>query len=158
MLQRSYAGGRGRLPWLALGVLSCLCSAAHAGGALDLNAYRGKVVYLDFWASWCTPCRESFPWMDFVQRTYSQRGLVVIGMNVDQDRNSADQFLQMLKPGFQIAFDPKGALAESFKVVGMPETFLIDRSGKIRYQHIGFRPEDEAALDQQVKQLLAESR
>lgn len=162
MLQRATAGRRGRLSWLGLAVLSLLCSApysaATAGEAVDLSTYRGHVVYLDFWASWCTPCRESFPWMDTVQRTYAQRGLVVIGMNVDRDRQAADQFLQALKPGFQIAFDPRGALAESFKVVGMPETFLIDRSGKIRYRHIGFRPGDETALDQQVRQLLAESR
>ncbi len=139
-------------------MLLMLGSAAQAGEQLDLKNYRGKVVYLDFWASWCTPCRESFPWMDVVQRTYAQRGLVVIGLNVDQDRKSADQFLKSMKPEFQIAFDPRGVLAESFNVVGMPETFLIDRKGKIRYQHIGFTPEDEPTLDRQVKQLLAENR
>ena len=79
---------------------------AHADG-LDLSAYKGKVVYLDFWASWCTPCRLSFPWMNEIQQTYGARGLVVIGVNVDHDRALADEFLRANRGTFKIVYDPR---------------------------------------------------
>ncbi|HVY24124.1 MAG TPA: TlpA disulfide reductase family protein [Steroidobacteraceae bacterium] len=134
-------------------LFSPLTSAAET---LDLDAYKGKVIYLDFWASWCAPCRESFPWMDIEQELYGGRGLVVIGLNLDQERSAADRFITALKPHFKIDFDPQGFMAEKFSITGMPSTVLIDRHGKVRFTHIGFKPQDKQALDAEVRTLLDE--
>ena len=130
--------------------------AAHGDSVLDLDSFKGKVVYLDFWASWCAPCRHSFPWMDSIQRAYSDRGLVVVGVNLDQEHELAERFLREMSPHFRIVFDPQGALAESFNVSGLPASVVIDRHGKVRLKHLGFRKEDGPALDAQVSALLAE--
>jgi len=131
-------------------------STTRADDDLNLAALQGKVVYLDFWASWCAPCRKSFPWMDAMQRTYAARGLVVVAVNLDQERPLADEFLREFNPHFRVMFDSKGALAESFKVSGMPSSFVIDRRGVVRYQHVGFREQTQAALDDELRALVAE--
>jgi cytochrome c biogenesis protein CcmG/thiol:disulfide interchange protein DsbE len=124
---------------------------------LDLDAYRGKVVLLDFWASWCGPCKESFPWMQQMANDYADRGLVVIAVNVDHERALAEQFLRAHQPRFPIVFDPQGRLAESFHVSGMPASFYIDRNGKLRYTHIGFRAGERADAQREIAGLLAET-
>ncbi len=130
--------------------------AARSDSGLDLDSYKGKVVYLDFWASWCAPCRHSFPWMDGMQRAYSNRGLVVVGVNLDQEHELAERFLREMGPHFRIVFDPQGAIAEAFKVSGLPASFVIDRHGNVRFKHLGFREGDQPALDAQVSALLEE--
>jgi len=125
--------------------------------ALDLGAYAGKVVLLDFWASWCLPCKESFPWMQQVHNRYAQQGLVVIAVDVDHDRKPADQFLAQLQPSFPIVFDPHGNLAERFGVNGMPASFYIDRNGRIRYTHTGFHAQERDAAERELTGLLAEA-
>src|SRR5450631_1845011 len=94
---------------------------------LDLHAYRGKVVYLDFWASWCGPCRQSFPWLADLLRERESQDLVVIGVNVDKDRALAERFLGETPAAFPIVYDPEGAIASAYKVAGMPTAILIDR-------------------------------
>ena len=128
---------------------------SNANAPLDLNEFRGRVVYLDFWASWCAPCRHSFPWMTKMQRELGQDGFVVVAVNVDRARPDAEQFLHEHSPGFKIVFDPDGALAERFGVKGMPTSFLIDRDGHIQSEHEGFRLKDRGALEQQIRLLLA---
>src|SRR4051812_16001142 len=99
---------------LASFILACLAltaTAADTAGALDLARYRGKVVLVDFWASWCEPCRHSFPWLNAMQAKYADRGLVVIGVNVDRERADADRFLRDVPAKFQIVYDPEGTLA-----------------------------------------------
>lgn len=128
--------------------------AATAGAPLDLDALRGEVVYLDFWASWCGPCRLSFPWMQQMQDTYAQQGLKVIAVDVDHDRRDAERFLAAFHPSFDVRFDPTGALAERFKVQGMPTGLVIDRRGVVRFTHIGFRPVDRTEFQSQLRQLL----
>jgi cytochrome c biogenesis protein CcmG/thiol:disulfide interchange protein DsbE len=123
---------------------------------LNLGAYKGKVVYLDFWASWCTPCRLSFPWMNQIQALYGREGLVVIGVNVDHDRALADEFLAANRGNFQIAYDPHGDLASKYDVKGMPTSFLIGRDGKVHYVHPGFTPDREQSYDSDVRALLNE--
>jgi thiol-disulfide isomerase/thioredoxin len=123
---------------------------------LNLDDLRGRVVYLDFWASWCAPCRFSFPWMQSMKQRYGDRGLTVVAINVDRDRVAADRFLSQYHTDFEVRFDPAGQLAERFRVSGMPTGVLIDRHGQLRYTHVGFRPADESAYEQHLRTLVAE--
>jgi thiol-disulfide isomerase/thioredoxin len=133
--------------------------AAHAA-TLDLTTVpmiqsaKGKVVLLDFWASWCAPCRKSFPWMNALQKKYGERGLIVIGVNLDSDQKLAAEFLQAVPAQFRIEYDPKGNLATGLDVSAMPTSFLLDRSGKIVKQHAGFREAQLAAREQEIEQVL----
>lgn len=148
-----------RIPAIIV-ILTCaggLQSAlAQAGSTLDLDHLRGQVVYLDFWASWCVPCRESFPWMKQMQQVYAREGLTVVAVNLDHDRADAERFLQRYPPAFSVQFDPQGALAEQYQVAGMPTSVLIDRHGVTRFQHIGFRLADRGSYEREVRLLLAE--
>jgi cytochrome c biogenesis protein CcmG/thiol:disulfide interchange protein DsbE len=141
--------------WLVCGALLVTTPSA-ADSPLDLAALHGKVIYLDFWASWCAPCRQSFPWMQVIKATYEHQGLTVIAVNLDQERADADAFLAKYHPGFDVRFDPQGELAERFKIRGMPTSVIIDRQGVVRFTHIGFRPVDEAMYEAQLRDVLAE--
>jgi cytochrome c biogenesis protein CcmG, thiol:disulfide interchange protein DsbE len=150
--QRRGPIARGLFGLLGLLLLRPVAQAAD----LDLSAYRGKVVYVDFWASWCGPCKQSFPWMQTMKDTYDRQGLTVIAVNLDMDRADADKFLERFRPTFEVRFDPKGKLAAFYKVQAMPSSVLIDRHGVTRFTHEGFRPVDGAAYEAQVQELLAE--
>ena len=129
-----------------IGVALAICPSSRANVLpLDLGAYRGKVIYLDVWASWCAPCRQSFPWMTRLQAELAPAGLIVIAVNVDRVRADAEQFLRARSPGFRVVYDPEGVIAEQFGVKGMPTSFVIDRDGTVRIRHEGFRRADEAA-------------
>jgi cytochrome c biogenesis protein CcmG, thiol:disulfide interchange protein DsbE len=133
-----------------------LLAPAWAASPLDLDQFRGRVVYLDFWASWCGPCKQSFPWMQAMKDAYAGQGLAVLAVNLDTDRADAEKFLHQFQPTFEVRFDPKGKLAEFYKVKGMPSSVLIDRHGVSRFTHVGFLPVDGPAFEAQVQQLLAE--
>lgn len=135
---------------LLAGFLSLPVSAAD----LDIARYQGKVVYLDFWASWCAPCRRSFPWMNRMQQKYGEAGLVVIGVNVDSDPAAAREFLQEIPADFRIVYDPEGELAERYQLMGMPTSFVIDRDGKIHGSHIGFRESSPENYEREIRALL----
>ncbi len=139
------------------GFLVAMLVATGAGATeLDLQAYRGKVVYLDFWASWCAPCRESFPWLDQLERQFGAQNLVVIGVNVDHDRDSAERFLNQNFASFPIVYDPLGTIATAYKVKGMPSAVLIDRAGQVRFEHIGFSSKKTSEYEDQLQTLLNE--
>lgn len=123
---------------------------------LDLSKYKGKVVYLDFWASWCTPCHLSFPWMNDMQQTYGGEGLTVIAVDLDRDRHAADEFLAESRGGLNIVYDPKGDIARQFNFKDMPTAILIGRDGRIRATHSGFVTSQENAYLADVAQLLRE--
>ncbi len=142
-----------RIVFALFGLLMPLGGAATAAD-LDLSAYRGKVVYLDFWASWCTPCRLSFPWMNEIQQSYGRSGLVVIGVNVDHDRALADEFLRASSPDFKIVYDPNGAIASQYNFRDMPTSVLIGRDGKVHFTHDGFFPAKESAYAADILTLL----
>jgi len=150
MILRSVAK---RLALASVFLLMPLAGFAQAAD-LDLSAYRGKVVYLDFWASWCTPCRLSFPWMNEIQQSYGHEGLVVIGVNVDHDRALADEFLRASSPGFKIVYDPNGAIASQYNFRDMPTSVLIGRDGKVHFTHDGFFPAKEGAYAADIVALL----
>ncbi|MDF2446475.1 MAG: thiol-disulfide isomerase and thioredoxin [Moraxellaceae bacterium] len=130
--------------------------AADAAPSLDLAAYRGKVVYIDFWASWCGPCRQSFPWMKQMDARHGRDGLVILAVNVDQEKAKADSFLADFSPAFPVIFDSKGALAAQFKVQTMPSSYLLDRQGKPRFKHQGFHAARRADYEKEIQQLLHE--
>lgn len=125
--------------WLIALSFALLTSTATAADAFDLQRYRGKVVLLDFWASWCAPCRHSVPWLNELQVKYADQGLVIIGVNVDRERAAADRFLAEAPARFQIVYDPAGALAQQYKVPGMPSSYVFDAEGRLVATHIGFR-------------------
>jgi thiol-disulfide isomerase/thioredoxin len=120
------------------------------GERLDVSDYHGKVVVVDFWASWCVPCRRSFPWLNAMHEKYADDGLVIIGVNVDQEPGSAAKFLQEYPARFQINYDTDGILAKEFGVRAMPSSFVIGRDGRINANHLGFKvkrqDEYEAAI------------
>jgi thiol-disulfide isomerase/thioredoxin len=134
--------------------LVCATEAAPAAAPVDLAALKGKVVYLDFWASWCVPCRQSFPWMNEMHRRFAADGLVVLAVNMDQVRADADGFLRQYPAQFRVAFDPQGQVASGFKLRGMPTSALIGRDGKVLLLHEGFKARDQASLEQSIRDAL----
>lgn len=120
---------------------------------VKLSAHRGKVVYVDFWASWCGPCRKSFPWMNEMQEKYGKQ-IKIIAVNLDQDRAEADKFLHQNPAKFTIAFDPEGKTAEAYKVKAMPSSYLIDSAGRIVSGHAGFRSQDKEELEKLIGQMI----
>ena len=124
-----------------LGLAHTVASNAHAEvlPGFELDKYAGKVVVVDFWASWCVPCRRSFPWLNAMHARYADDGLVIIGVNVDAQRDEADKFLATYPADFLIHFDSDGTLARQFGVEAMPSSFVIGRDGEIITYHLGFK-------------------
>jgi cytochrome c biogenesis protein CcmG/thiol:disulfide interchange protein DsbE len=126
-------------------------SAAGANGqALRLGAHKGEVVLLDFWASWCGPCRKSFPWMNDMQAKYGPKGLRIIAINMDERRADADRFLAQTPARFTLGFDPQGATPAAYGAKAMPSSVLIGANGFIDSLHTGFRDEDAALLEKRI--------
>jgi peroxiredoxin len=154
--------------WLALAwVFGCLLAAsawaaepaadfkvASRDGHIQLQQYQGRVLLLDFWASWCGPCRQSFPWMQEMHTTYSAQGLAILAINLDTDRALADQFLEQHTATFDIGFDPEGKVAEQWQLPGMPTSFLIGPDGQILQRHVGFKAKKKADYEAQIQQAL----
>jgi len=153
--------------WLALIFVSLwfsgLLQAADTAGDftvagrqtdIHLRDYRGRVLLLDFWASWCGPCRQSFPWMQKMHTTYGEQGLKILAINVDADRALADKFLDMHFASFDIGFDPGGRIAEKWNLPGMPTSFLIDANGQILQRHVGFREKNKSEYENQIRNAL----
>ncbi len=126
-----------------------------AKGMVELSKLKGKVVYVDFWASWCVPCRKSFPWMNDLHKKYKDQGLEVVAVNLDKSREPIDEFLRKIPVDFTIAYDPSGGAAINYKVSGMPSSYVIDRSGQLQTSHIGFRDKDKEEIEGKIKELLA---
>ena len=120
-----------------------------------LDEHRGEVIYLDFWASWCGPCRKSFPWMNKIEAEYKQQGFSVISVNLDANKALAIKFLNEMPASFTVIYDPKGKIAKHFKVQGMPSSMIIGRDGKIKSRHTGFFTKKISLYQQEIEQLLA---
>ena len=125
------------------------------GQVVALDKLRGQVVYVDFWASWCGPCRRSFPWMNEMQQKYGGKGLAIVAVNVDKKRVDADRFLAQVPGNFPIVFDEAGASPTAFGVKGMPSSYLIDARGNIVMVERGFLDEHRVELEDRIKALLA---
>jgi len=120
-----------------------------------LDEHKGEVIYLDFWASWCGPCRKSFPWMNKIEAEYKQQGFSVISVNLDANKALATKFLNEIPASFTVIYDPKGKIAKHFKIQGMPSSMLIGRDGKIKSRHTGFFTKKISLYQQEIEQLLA---
>jgi cytochrome c biogenesis protein CcmG/thiol:disulfide interchange protein DsbE len=135
---------------VAATILAVMPVVGNAADTFDLGDYEGKVVLLDFWASWCVPCRHSFPWMNEMQQKYRDEGLVVIAVNLDSQASDAEAFLQKYPAKFSIHYDHERQLARQYAVEAMPSSFLIGRDGTIIERHLGFKvaktEEYEAAI------------
>ena len=127
-------------------------------GSLSLEKFRGKVVYLDFWASWCAPCAISLPALDSLRDEFAKDEFQVLAINVDRDPSKARDFLARRPVRYPSVADSKGELPARFGVQTMPTSFLIDREGVIRYVHRGFRSGDVDQLRAEIRKLLAGSR
>ena len=130
----------------------------RSGGAFHPRDAKGKVLVLDFWATWCAPCKASFPKVDAIYKKHQAHGLEVIAINEDEDASKVQPFLDEVKPSFPIAFDNAGKGAEVFGVETMPSSFIIDRTGVIRYAHSGYHPDDSATIEAEIEELLAEAK
>lgn len=126
--------------------------------SVRLADLKGKVVYVDFWASWCAPCKQSFPWMNDMQAKYGPRGLQVIGVTVDRRREDAEKFLAATPAKFAVAFDTTGKVAEAYQPKGMPTSFLIGADGVVRAVHVGFKESDRTELERQIEAALGATR
>jgi thiol-disulfide isomerase/thioredoxin len=128
------------------------------GSVLALDTLRGKVVYVDFWASWCGPCRRSFPWMNEMQQKYGGKGLAIVAVNVDKKRGDANKFLEQFPANFPVVFDEAGASPAAFGVKGMPSSYLIDARGNVVFVERGFLDGSRVELEDRIKSLLAAAR
>ena len=126
-----------------------------AGAEFELEDYAGKVVVVDFWASWCVPCRRSFPWLNEMQAKYADDGLVVIGVNVDTDAEASRAFLEEFPVEFRIVEDPDGELATAYDVIAMPSSFIIGRQGEIAATHLGFKVKKTDEYEAAIREALA---
>ncbi|PKH01520.1 thioredoxin [Psychromonas sp. MB-3u-54] len=121
---------------------------------LDLGEYHNKVVYMDFWASWCGPCRQSFPWLNAMHDKYQDKGLVIIAVNLDQDSNKARQFIKAFPADFLLYSDPKGIKAQKYKITAMPSSYLFSGNGELANKHLGFKKSEVALYEQNIVKLL----
>jgi peroxiredoxin len=126
------------------------------GTPLAMSSLRGNVVYVDFWASWCVPCRLSMPALDALYRRNKSRGFTVVGVNKDATVADARRFLAKVPVTFPLAQDPADAAARGFDVKAMPSGYLVDRKGVVRHVHRGFTAETGAELDREIDTLLKE--
>lgn len=129
-----------------------------AGQTVSLSQQRGKIVYVDFWASWCGPCRQSFPWMNEMLSKYQSQGLEIIAVNLDNSRADADSFLEKNPASFTVVFDPTATMPPLYGVKGMPTSYLIDASGEIILQHAGFNASHRESLEASIQQALESTK
>ena len=125
---------------------------------VTLASFKGRVTYVDFWASWCVPCRESMPFLDGLYKRHRDAGFAVLGVNKDMSAADAQRFLKRVNVSFPLAADAKDAAARAFDVKAMPSGYLIDRKGVVRSVHRGFTAETGAALERDIESLLKEPR
>lgn len=129
---------------------------SHEGENLRLSEYRGNVVLINFWASWCGPCRQEMPVLSELHDKYQALGFTVLGVNVESDSGKARKLLKDLPVSFPVVFDNDSVVSKQYDVVAMPSTVLVDRDGKMRYLHKGYKPGLEEIYQQQVRDLIRE--
>jgi len=130
--------------------------ASADGPPVELASLRGKVVLINFWASWCGPCRKEMPILEQLNRQYRSKGLALIGINVEPDSQAALQWLRATPVSFPILFDTDSRVSKLYQVAGMPNTVIVDRRGTVRYIHRGYQAGAENDYLDQIRQLIRE--
>lgn len=126
------------------------------GKKLQLADFKGEVVMVNFWASWCAPCREEMPLIEGLHKKYAKLGFTVLGVNVDADPKDAVNMLKQIPVSFPVGFDSKSKVSEQYKIDAMPSTLMVDRKGNLRFLHRGYKPGYEADYEKQIRTLLRE--
>ena len=119
-------------------------------GLAEVQKTKGQYIYIDYWASWCGPCRQSFPWMNALQAKLGPKGLKVVAVNVDAKRADADKFLSHTPAQFTIAYDPQGETAKKLAIKTMPTSMLVSPEGRVLFVHSGFRAEETLQLEARI--------
>ncbi len=127
-----------------------------SGDNLKLSEHRGEVVMINFWASWCGPCRQEMPVLDALYSQYKDLGFTILGVNVEEDPDGPRKLLKSIPVTFPILLDSDNRVSETYRVVAMPSTYLIDRDGNVRYYHAGYLPGFEKTYEAQIRELLSE--
>lgn len=122
--------------------------------SINLAKLKGKVVYLDFWASWCDPCRKSFPWMNDIHSRYDNKKFTVIAVNLDTHKEDATKFLGKVHADFDVAYDPDGKVAAMYQLKAMPSSYLIDKKGQLVFAHKGYREGDSTEIEEKIRKLI----
>jgi peroxiredoxin len=130
--------------------------AARSGQAVSLEQYKGQVVMINFWASWCGPCRQEMPLLESIYRKYNKMGFTLLGVNVEPDSQAANDWLKQTPVSFPILYDKDSKVSKLYDVAGMPSTVIIDRSGKLRMLHRGYKPGDENEYLDSIRTLIRE--
>lgn len=165
----------GRAAILALALAFCVCSSAlHAielgdnsphlsltktcGDKLSLDSLRGKVVYLDIWASWCGTCANSIAWLNQLQQRYGKDGLAVVAVNVDEDRRAAEAMIKNFNPHTLVTLDPNGEVPAKLNVQAMPTSLLIGRNGKVISIHEGLTDSNRKEIERLIARELLDTK
>jgi thiol-disulfide isomerase/thioredoxin len=127
-----------------------------SGENLKLSEFRGDVILINFWASWCGPCRQEMPLLDQLYQRYSPVGFTILGINVEENSDQARKLLQEVPVSFPILFDTQNSVSKLYNLVGMPSTMIVDRDGNIRYQNVAYLPGYEKKYEEQIKELIRE--
>lgn len=131
--------------------------SGRGGKAIDLSQFKGQVVMINFWATWCGPCRQEMPLLEDIYKKYKPMGFTMLGVNVEPDSAAAEAWLTKQKPvSFPIAFDTDSKVSKMYKVAGMPSTVFVDRKGNVRIMHKGYKPGDENVYLTQIRSMLKE--
>jgi len=130
--------------------------AAKGGSDVSLSQFKGRVVMINFWASWCGPCRQEMPLLESIYKKYNKLGFTMLGVNVEPDSKAADAWLQETPVSFPILYDRDSKVSKLYDVAGMPSTVIIDRTGKLRKLHRGYKPGDENEYLDSIRALIRE--
>ena len=129
---------------------------AKGGSQIDLAKYKGQVVMLNFWASWCGPCRQEMPLLEDIYKKYNKLGFTLVGVNVEPDSKAADDWLKVTPVSFPVVYDKDSKVSRLYDVSGMPSTVIIDRKGNLRYLHHGYKPGDEGEYLNNIRAMIRE--
>ncbi len=126
------------------------------GNVVQLSNLKGNVVLINFWATWCAPCRQEMPLLDAIYKKYNRLGFEMLGINVEDDAKGAERYLKETPVTFPILFDPSGKVSKQYNVKAMPSTVLVDRQGNVRHVHFGYKPGYENDYQDQIRALVRE--
>lgn len=129
---------------------------SRSGKNIKLSELRGQVVMINFWASWCGPCRQEMPLLEALYKKYNALGFTLLGVNVEQDSTKANGYLRDISVSFPILYDTKNTVSKAYNISAMPSTVMVDRNGNLRYLHHGYKPGYEKEYQKQVKALIRE--